>query len=176
MHKKIIAGVMSILICTAALTPDTGVLNQYSADTAVAVENENAAPLITAIPADEDIIETVKIGPNINGYIYSNGLLRIHGYGLMDSSTKCPFKNAELVTQILFENEDPDNGRTIDEIGSYTFNGFKNLNASSCDDITKTEAGVLVIPDSVTIIGSHSFDGCSSVKEIKLGNRLECFI
>ena len=173
MHKKIIAGVMSTLICATALTPDTGVLTLYSADTAVAVENENAAPLITAIPAEEDIIETVRIGIDIYGYIYSNGLLRVHGYGPIESSTKCQFKNAELVTQILFENEDPDNGRVITKIGDFAFSGFKNLTSSSCDDITKAEAGVLVIPDTVTFIGNNSFAGCSSVKEIKLSNCLE---
>ena len=205
MHKKIIAGVMSTLICATALTPDAGVLaTQYSPDKTGTVENEkiegstlsddlslydqadsqkaadeaantevsetpvetigaenentaetvteNTSPLIAAVPADEDIIETAALGDNITGYIYSNGLLRIHGYGDMNDFGNSPFKNISSVTQILFENEDANNGKKITTIGAHVFYRLDKLSCSSCDDITKAEAGVIQIPDSVISI------------------------
>ena len=226
MHKKIIAGVMSTLICATALTPDAGVLaTQYSPDKTGTVENEkiegstlsddlslydqaesqkaadgaantevsetpvetigaenentaetvteNTSQLIAAVPADEDIIETVVIGENITGYIYSNGLLRIHGYGAMSDYAISPFRNASSVTQILFENEDAENGKTITGIGSNIFYAFENLSSSSCDDIAKAESGIVMIPDSVKSIGSRAFGRCTSVKEFRLNNGLD---
>ena len=66
-------------------------------------ENTNVKPIIHVLPDDEEICESVELGENIKGDIYSNGLLHIYGYGDMKDFSNSPFVNAAGVTQILLQ-------------------------------------------------------------------------
>ena len=195
MYKRIIAGVLSTLICASAI-PSRNVLTtswaaQEDTEQSVTAENEAAsdvaeeksddtlgttnAQIILSVPDDSEIYESVELGENIRADIYSNGLLRIHGHGDMNNFTKNPFVNAASVTQVLFEDTDAENGLVITNIGDYLFSGMSQLSSAAYGDITNTAAGIFVLPDGVKHIGSSAFSDCSAISEFRIGENVESF-
>ena len=186
MFKRITAGVLSILICSSALTPgalaksartgSAGVPDNTAkiyANIPVKESNTSAGTVISSVPDKSAVIESEALGENITAEIYSNGLLRICGYGDMTEFKKSPFKNAQSVKQILFEDKDAENGLVITSIGSNVFSGMSSLNCSSCGSADKAAAGVIVLPDSISSIGSGAFSGCSDIAALTVPDPVE---
>ncbi|WP_295076919.1 leucine-rich repeat domain-containing protein [Ruminococcus sp.] len=187
MFKRITAGVLSILICSSALTSGAlaqsartgaaGVLNSaaeiYDVNIPVKEGNTSDLTIIRSVPDKSAVIESEALGENITAEIYSNGLLRICGYGEMTEFKKSPFKNAQSVKQILFEDKDAENGLVITSIGSNVFSGMSSLKCSSCGSADKAAAGVIVLPDGIKSIGSGAFSGCSDIAALTVPDPVE---
>ncbi len=113
-------------------------------------------------------LETVQLGEHITGTIYSNGYMYIFGYGDMYDFNGAAFSHGDVVRQVMFENRDTEKGLVITSIGANVFNGFSNLDSSSCSRDVKPVDNVFVMPKTVTAIGVSAFSGCSSLKDIRL--------
>ena len=187
MFKRIMAGVLSTVICSSALTSrdlnqsawsvTTGAANDaqldYDENIQKTEDNTSVKTTIKAIPDESTIIDTEILGENITAYFYSNGLLRICGYGEMSDFKKSPFKNAHEVKQILFEDKDYENGLVITSIGKNVFSGMSSLNCSSCGSADKAVADLIVLPDSITSIGENAFNGCSDITAVIVPESVE---
>ena len=187
MNKRILAGILSLTMCASAISSGNAGLfagaegqnNEPSDSSPKETTDGNHSlpessditeepeiplkPVFHSIPDDTEIYESVSLGENISADVYSNGLLRIYGYGEMRNFNSSPFVNAAAITQILFEDTDASNGLFISNIGNNVFKGMYQLHASSYGDITKAESGVFVLPKNVTAVGSSAFANCSGL-------------
>ena len=187
MYKRIIAGALSVLMSASAISTasveqvllvsaeeisrstqaaDLPVLSVTQTPDPVDTTEDDDAPVILSVTDNDEIYESVSLGDNIQADIYGNGLMRIYGYGDMKDFTEAPFVNAAAVTQVLFEDADPENGLVITSIGNNLFNGMGLLSSAAYGDITKTRAGVFVLPDNLKTIGSNAFRNCRSLKKL----------
>ena len=187
MFKRIMAGVLSTVICSSALTSGasdqsawavtTGAPNDetrvYDENIPKAEDDSSVRTTIKAVPDKSTIIETVALGENITADIYSNGLLRISGYGDMTDFRKSPFQNAAAVKQLLFEDADAEKGLVISSIGNYAFSGMTALHCSSYGSADKAAAGLIVLPDGIKSIGEYAFKDCADITAVTISDSVD---
>ena len=135
---------------------------------------------------EEDLItEAKQLGENVWGMIYPDGFMLIIGHGDMYSNLPTyVFENIGIVKQVVFEDDDPENGQYITSIGNNLFmnaekleyvylsneitkindRAFANCEKLKCfrygGENDKTET--FVLPAKLKYIGTEAFFGCES--------------
>ena len=145
-----------------------------STTTTAFVENKN-----------DEILEAKQLGDNVWGMIYPDGFMLIIGHGDMYSNLPTyVFENIGIVKQVVFEDDDPENGQYITSIGNnlfmnaekleyvYLSNEISKINDrafANCEKLKcfryggendKTET--FVLPSKLKYIGTEAFFGCES--------------
>ena len=202
MIKRVIAGVLSAALCTSAASggalaldlsdvlpvPEAGVtadepvstapVTTVAAATTAAAATTSAAAATTVTTAATtaatsavtttaattapEPTATVELGESITAAVYEDGSVLIKGDGAMNDYRSSPFENLKIKS-VLIESG-------VTSIGNAVFRGCDELAAVGSSELTD---GVLDLPDSIKSVGSSAFEGCTSIKEIKLGSGAE---
>jgi len=176
---------------TINLTTDKNNKSSSLVGDGVAFEREEATgpkeindiPIIPEFPEEHKMVENGMLGDNIAYMIYEDGFMEIIGYGEMYNNNS--IKNKSIVTEVLIENLDEENGKVITNIGDGLFSGFTGLtstdNVEIPDSVTSIGARAFFntglievnIPNSVKVIGAKAFSGCTKLKTVIIGNGIE---
>lgn len=202
MIKRVIAGVLSAALCTSAASgealaldlsdvlpaPEAGVTADEPVSTApvttaaaatttaaattsaaaattvttAATTAATSAVTTTAATTAPEPTATVELGESITAVVYEDGSVLIKGDGAMNDYRSSPFENLKIKS-VLIESG-------VTSIGNAVFRGCDELAAVGSSELT---GGVLDLPDSIKSVGSSAFEGCTSIKEIKLGSGAE---
>jgi len=148
-------------------TDDNGILKVDDIKTSGGEETKNppvtttaktVEPVITetVCNADEQIYESVQLGENIWGFVYPDDSMYIYGSGDMYSDRNLSIKNVKNIKEVVFNDNDPENGEYITSIGNHLFDGAENLE-------------VVYISNEIKSIGDYAFCGCKKLKAFRYG-------
>ena len=115
------------------------------------------APTNPNIPTGGTVVASGSCGAkgdNLTWTLDDNGLLTISGTGAMASY--CIWEDASGVYY----------GNSIKYV--WIKNGVTRIGAKAFSALLNSELMIVEIPDSVTIIGAHAFEGCNNLQEITL--------
>lgn len=115
------------------------------------------APTNPDIPTGGTVVASGSCGAkgdNLTWTLDDNGLLTISGTGAMASY--CIWEDASGVYY----------GNSIKYV--WIKNGVTRIGAKAFSALLNSELMIVEIPDSVTIIGAHAFEGCNNLQEITL--------
>ncbi len=119
---------------------------------------------VNILPKEEQqIAEAKQLGDNIWGILYKSGYMLIYGSGEMYDDTSLKFGNCANVDNVIFRDDDPENGKHITSIGNGLFNGCVNLKSISYVGSPNEGKVAVDIPPSITKIGDNAFENCRSL-------------
>ena len=148
-------------------TDDNGILKVDDIKTSGGEETKNppvttiaktVEPVITetVCNADEQIYESVQLGENIWGFVYPDDSMYIYGSGDMYSDRNLSIKNVKTIKEVIFNDNDPENGEYITSIGKHLFDGAENLE-------------VVYLSNEIKSIGEFAFCGCKKLRAFRYG-------
>ena len=159
------APVTTTAVATTATTTAVTTTSAAAATTVTTAATTAATSAVTTTVTTStapEPISTLELGESITAAVYEDGSVLIKGDGAMNDYKSSPFENLKIKS-VLIESG-------VTSIGNAVFRGCDELAAVGSSELTD---GVLALPDSIKSVGSSAFEGCTSIKEIKLGSGAE---